>query len=558
MWTTLRAFAWLRWRVFVNSLERTGSRDVLERFSLAIEKLGPLLAAVLMIPSAVLLAALGGGAGYFVATGGSDLPFAVVRYLLMTAPALALIGPLFLPAADRTNPIRLLLLPIPRASLYVAQASSAFADPWTILLVPLVTALPVGLLAGGAWPGGAAAAAGGALLVLVIAGLSALATSLLHLVARDRRRGELAGLVFVMLIPVIAILPGLLGEQLERSANGSGAALVPAWAAGAASRAFSLYPTELFVSATRDAVDGDAGATLPLAGLAAMALLLHGAGFVVFQRVLDSPGTSGGRRAVPMRAAWTRRLPGLSTGASAVALAHVRLAFRSTRGRSILLSPLAMFAIFALLMYRGAGQMDVGPFRFGSGLGLAGFTAFLSLLSILPIAMNQFAVDKAGLTMTLLSPLSVQDLLTGKAVGNALVGGLPALLSIVVAALVFPGGSPALWLTLVLSLVAIYLVMAPVAAMASAVFPRAVDLNSIGRGSNAHGAAGLLGLLAFLVGSVPPAALTLVAIGLLERPAWAPLLVGGWTLAAYGVARLLFIPARRLFESRRENLARVA
>lgn len=558
MWTTLRAFAWLRWRVFVNSLERTGSRDVLERFSLAIEKLGPLLAAVLMIPSAVLLAALGGAAGYLVATGGSALPFTVVRYLLMTVPVLALIGPLFLPAADRTNPIRLLLLPIPRASLYVAQASSAFADPWTLLLVPLVAALPLGLLAGGAWFGGLAATAGAGLLVLVIVGLSALATSLLHLVARDRRRGELAALVFVMLIPVVAILPGLLGDQLERSAGGPDAALLPAWAAGAASGVFSLYPTELFVSATREAADGDAGATLPLAGLAAIALVLHGVGFVVFQRVLDSPGTSGGRRAVPMRAAWTRRLPGLSTGASAVALAHVRLAFRSTRGRSILLSPLAMFAIFALLMYRGAGQVDFGPFRFGSGLGLAGFTAFLSLLSILPIAMNQFAVDKAGLTMTLLSPLSVGDLLAGKAVGNALVGGLPALVSIVVTALVFPGGSPALWLTLLLSLVAVYLVMAPVAAMASAVFPRAVDLNSIGRGSNAHGAAALLGLLAFLLGGVPPAALTLVAIGLLERPAWAPLLVGGWTLAAYGIARLLFIPARRLFESRRENLGRLA
>ena len=37
MLTTMRAFAWLRWRMFINSLERTGSRDMLERFSLAIE-----------------------------------------------------------------------------------------------------------------------------------------------------------------------------------------------------------------------------------------------------------------------------------------------------------------------------------------------------------------------------------------------------------------------------------------------------------------------------------------------------------------------------------------
>ena len=33
----LRAFAWLRWRMLINSLERTGARDMLERFSIAIE-----------------------------------------------------------------------------------------------------------------------------------------------------------------------------------------------------------------------------------------------------------------------------------------------------------------------------------------------------------------------------------------------------------------------------------------------------------------------------------------------------------------------------------------
>jgi len=33
----LRAFVWMRWRVLMNSLERTGARDRLERFSVAIE-----------------------------------------------------------------------------------------------------------------------------------------------------------------------------------------------------------------------------------------------------------------------------------------------------------------------------------------------------------------------------------------------------------------------------------------------------------------------------------------------------------------------------------------
>src|SRR5205085_9287024 len=52
----LKAFAWLRWRMLVNALERTGSRDALERFSIAIEKLGPILAGILMIPSALGIA----------------------------------------------------------------------------------------------------------------------------------------------------------------------------------------------------------------------------------------------------------------------------------------------------------------------------------------------------------------------------------------------------------------------------------------------------------------------------------------------------------------------
>ena len=45
----LRAFAWARWRMLINSLEKTGARDRIERFSIAIEKLGPIMAGVLMI-----------------------------------------------------------------------------------------------------------------------------------------------------------------------------------------------------------------------------------------------------------------------------------------------------------------------------------------------------------------------------------------------------------------------------------------------------------------------------------------------------------------------------
>ena len=552
----LKAFAWLRWRMLVNSLEKTGSRDALERFSLAIERIGPLLAAILLIPSALFLVSLGVAAGYLLATGGSSMPFAAARYLLIPIPVLAVVGPLFLPAADRTNPVRLLLLPIPRSTLYLTQTSSAFGDLWNILFMPLIIGVPIGLAAGGAAVAALWCLATGVVLVLMVVGLSALATSLLHLVVRDRRRGELVALIFILIIPAVAMLPGILGSDRARRGAERRQPILPTWVAAAGAQAFSYYPTEVYVRGTQAAADGrDFDAAAAFAAIAGSAIAAHALGIVAFARVLGSPGSTGGKRTGRMHAAWGTRLPFLSSGASAVALAQMRLALRTPRGRSILLSPIAMLVIFGAMMYRGSGQMDFGPFRFGNGLGLAAFGSFVCLLSILPIAMNQFAVDKAGLTMTLLSPLSDAEVLSGKAAGNAMIAAPPALVAVLAPLLVFPGGQAGLWVGLLLGLMAMYLVVAPVAAICSAAFPRSVDMNSIGRGSNAHGAAGFLGLLAFVAAAAPPAVLALVATSYLGRPELVPLLIGGWLLVAWAISRLLFIPARRVFAARRENLA---
>ena len=42
----------------------------------------------------------------------------------------------------------------------------------------------------------------------------------------------------------------------------------------------------------------------------------------------------------------------------------------------------------------------------------------------------------------------------------------------------------------------------------------------------------------------------------LERAA--PVFVASWCVVAYGLARILFIPARRIFNARRENLVLLA
>ena len=555
MFRMLKAFAWMRWRMLANSLERTGSRDTLERFSIAIENLGPIIAAVLLIPSALILGGLGVAAGYDLPGGERSIPFQAARILLLIVPALAIVGPLFMPAADRTNPVRLLLLPIPRSTLYVAQSSAAFGDPWTMLMIPLALGVPVGLAAAGAPVAAALALVGALLLIVAVVGISSLATSILHLVARDRRRGEVLALLFIVILPLVGLLPGLLQGSKSRSGEPR-EPLLPAWTQTLSQRALSLHPAEMFSRGARTAAAGDsARAAAWLAGLAAATLVLHGFGLAAFRKVLDSPGASSARRGTSSGAAWTWKLPGLSAGASAVAFAHFRLALRTTRGRSILLSPIAIMLIFGLFMYRGSGSMDLGPFKFASGIGLATFASAMSLLSILPIAMNQFAVDGAGLTMTLLSPLPADELLAGKAAGNALVVLPPVVFVLLATALAFPGGSLALWISLPLALLSIYFLFAPVAAICSAILPRAVDMNSIGRGSNAHGAAGLLGLIGIAAAAVPPVLIVLLATKVLDRPISAPLMLLAWCVLAYGIGRLLFRPARRVFSTRRENLA---
>ena len=130
MLRTLRAFAWMRWRVLLNSLERTGARDRLERFSLAIDQLGPIIATILLVPSALGLAGLSAYAGYWVASGVPAMTFQTLRILLMLACGFAIVAPLLMPSLEPTAMVRLLLLPIRQGTLYAAQAGGALSEPW--------------------------------------------------------------------------------------------------------------------------------------------------------------------------------------------------------------------------------------------------------------------------------------------------------------------------------------------------------------------------------------------------------------------------------------------
>jgi len=558
MWRTLRAFAWLRWRVLINSLERRGSRDVVERFSAAFEQLAPAIAALVMLPSAVALAAAGAFAGWTLGRGDAGVAFGLIRFALLAACVLTVIGPILLPGSERTNAVRLLLLPIPRHLLYLAQSISALTDPWVLLAATVVIALPLGIAGAGNLPAAAVAMAAGLLMVVVLVGITQLVTSTVHLIVRDRRRAELMTLIIVVFLPMIGMLPGLLGSGRHRgrpvAVERPHQEMEPRWWSDLERKAFAAAPSEVYARSVRSAGENLPEALGSLIALAITAGALHGVALLAFGRVLSSPGSVGGSRAVATATSSGWRIPGSSAAVSAVALNQLRLALRTPRGRATLLSPIVVFGLFAVMMVRGRSDMYVWPLKVESGLGLASFSAFVSLLSILPLAMNQFAIDRAGLTLAMLAPLETSALLRGKAIGNALIASIPAGVCLLAAAILFPSGDPMMWLCIPLTLVSAYLLVSPVAAILSAIFPRPVDLNSIGRNSNAHGAAGLLGMLCFLAAAAPGMTIALVISRGFDRPTLALMVLLIWAGVCFAISLGLFRAAEAVFDRRRENL----
>jgi hypothetical protein len=561
MFRIFRAFVWMRFRVLVNSLERTGSRDTIERFSVALEKLGPIVALVLLIPSTLALFVLGIATGFALAQASALITLTLVRYFLLLVLFLTLIGPMVLPVRDSGGVVRYLLLPIPRLNLYLAQMTGSLADPWILLVIPIVVlGIPIGLAIGLRFAAAAIALVAGLAFLLFLTGVTSLASSVIHLLLRDRRRGDIVMLIVIFLLPMLGVLPQLLIKDAARGSDGrrltraERQALPPSTAARAALRLVPYVPSEMYRRTAAGAVQSPIDAAIPLAELAGVALLVQAVGFAAYRRVLDMPVSLGMRRVGSLGGLWDRVVPGLSPAASAVALTQLRLALRTPRGRASLVTPLLMPLFLGAVLSR-RGDLSIPGVEGERGLALAAIGAFTSILALLPIAMNQFAVDRAGFTRQMLSPMSIRELLLGKAVGNALVAALPASVCFVVAFAIFRGSHPLLWFGLILAVVSAYALLAPVAAALSAIFPKAVDMNSIGNNSNAHQAAGLLGMIAFVVSAAVPIALTFVALKLLHRVELVPMLLLGWTAVALGLSYVLFLPVHRLVASRCETLA---
>jgi len=537
----LRAFAILRWRLFVNGL-RGRRRDGFEQISRISRLLVAAMIALTLLPGSALMAILAflGARGLAQGNARADAVLVGARAVLGLVTILVAITPVLRFGGAPSSSTRLSLLPVPRGLLHAAELTAQLADPWMLALVPPLMAFPAGFAAGGRVVDAAFALVVGAVMLSFLAALGSAASLLAALVFRNRRVGEMASIGVLLIISAAAFLPTAF---IRDHANDPRSAV---HALSAGERPWlELMPWSLYTRA----IDGRQ--PMPALVLAAVALSLAGLSRWAFGRLLDSPPD---RKNASSRTATPRRLPGLSPAAAAIAWTFFRLAARSVRGRVILFTspiPVLMLAVLwkRILVDNGWGSL-VGVLVLGVG-------SALTLFSLQTILANQFAVDRAGLTLTFLGPASSREIVLGKAAGGALIFAGPVAIAVTIALALHPRGTAALWVAALVSAAAAYVAQAPVAALVAASFPAPCDLMKL-RAGNMHPLAGVIGMAAALLASLAAGALFVGTFAITGSPAavLASSLAGA-ALALCWAALALPLAASAL-ELRRENLAMIA
>ena len=562
----LRAWGWLRWRTFMNAIERSERTDRIARLSRALEALGPLVVAVMMVPSAAAVMGLGAAAGYGLASGaawGQPLMHAL-RIVLFLVVMLSVMGPIVLPSGRGLASLtRLLLLPVSHKSLFAGEVLGGLADPWTLLGTLAVLMVPVGALIAGNVTMAAVSLVAAILLVVALVSVAAFFGALLHMLMRDRRRGEWFVVLFFTLIPLAAMTPAMIAGA---TADGQGDAWEEAFESRMeamlehpANGALAALPGELFVAAAARTAGVSPGTSVfPVLLLAGIAAGATAGGWRIWARTIERGGISRGRsRAGRSTAGAPSSLATMRSPARGLAFCFLQHVLRTARGRTIILPSIIIVIVFAGLVGTRGG-MKFGAIPLEDGFALAVFGVAMSFLTIVQLWMNQFAIDRAGLTMLSLQPVSASQILRGKMTGAAaLVAGL-SLLPLAAGGLIGGSRHPVFWGILATGAVASFVVLAPLAAIISAVFPKHVDMSSIGSKSNAHPAAGLLGGILIAASAGPAVAAAVAGFRIFDSPATALALTGAWLLLALALHALLWKAAVATFEKRRESLIAVA
>ncbi len=557
-----RAFLWLRWRLFRNSLRgRSDTAAKLARWGQAILRV---VLPLLFVPAALGLGILAFLAGGHMGGGGENPRSVIVaaRVALGAVTIAVILAPLLRSIhGSTTGRARFLLLPIPRSALHLCEMAAGLSDPWIFGLIPALFLLPLGWFFRGSGLEALLMLAAGLAVLATLLVLSALAAFGSALLFRNRKRAETISLVLLLLITGLSFIPlfldGTFGNKKDRETGirlqveKSKRYLAPlSWVA----------PSELYAKTLHGARTGKlVGGLAPLGLSLLVGSLLFAGSAKLHRRLLDTPAVSSGGRTdgKPLRFSMPR-FPLLGSPASALAWATVRMALRTVKGKlSFYAIPLGVAAFGFMLSRQWEGKELLG-IPIDAGTALAFLALIFPLLSMQSVSLNLYAIDRAGLTLSFLAPLSDDELARGKIAGGALLTGGCTLLSLAVAALVTRGGTVSFWLMMALGGVATNLILAPVFAMLSAIFPKTADLTELGSRGNPNQIAALIGTLLTTALMTPVAILALAGQFLFGSWLGGLGLMAAWVVIAALVCVPLLHLAAGILGKRRENLALVA
>ena len=445
-WTHLKTFVWLRWRLAVNQMRRSG----------------PAGAAVSVIFTALMVAGAVVGLLIGLAIGMFPLRTASPRVVMVIWDG-AIVGFLFfwmigliseLQRADALSLDRFLHLPVSPTGVFLINYFGSSVSLSLVLFLPAMLGLSAGLLI----------SRGAVMLPLfpLVAAFFLMVTALTYqfrgwlasMMANPRRRRTIMALVPLLFFAVVQ-LPNLWnltpGARERRAARAEArktiAALDEELAAGRITRAEyearrPLRPPESDPSAGYDltrrvnlvappgwlAYGAEAAAEgrrwPPVAGVLGMALIgalslrrsytttirLYKGDFNMRPRLAREPATIPVTR-IPSQARsfMETRLPWVSDRASAVAMNGLRSWMRAPELKMMLLTPVIMLVIFT-----GMFQRDPARAELRTAAEATGLVAFMLVVGMIGPVGNQFGFDRTGFRTFVLSPVPRRDVLMGK------------------------------------------------------------------------------------------------------------------------------------------------
>jgi hypothetical protein len=504
----LATLIWLKWTLFRNSLR--SSKAVVNRIATML--------AMLIALGLALLIALGLGVAAYALTspevglhnfqprtraGDPVIPSAEFIFFSILALCYLLWStlPLSIGSSRQFDPGNLLLYPISLRKLFAVDFISEIAGLQSVFAIPAIIALGAGAgLAQGKL-------AGGILIALVactfgIALSKWISISVGSLIRKKRTRGE----TLLALIGLVAGLGGALFGQI---------APVLFRHADSISTLRWTPPGALAYALTLGLRDGHAmGFALALAAVSAYTVILIAISYWLSRRAILGGGRRSRMRPTSIKPAvenytgW--EIPLLSPGLSAIVEKDLRYVMRNAQVRMMTLMPLILIVVRIMNRRRfdqagsGSSTFATDFFKYGEGLMATGGMLYVFLI-LAGLFCNQFAFERGGMRMIILSPVDRKTILLGKNIAISTVALVFSAGLLIVNELVFRDITFGALLFVVLSFLTFVPLMSVMGNWLSVRFPKRMKF---GKRLNVSGVVGLLLIPIVIVLALPPLAAT--------------------------------------------------